>query len=819
MTATVYPLPRETRESAILVGNGTVGPYAASAYKVFDTVDVKVFAKALGETFFSDVTAGCTIAKVNPAAAYDFFTVTFGASVPATTSWYHQARRVAERSVAVTRGGTLDSNQLEKELSKQASVESEVRRDLDRAVMVEVGTDPIVIIPGADGTLAKFEGRNIVPGPNADDIAADAEAAAASAAAAGTSATNSANSAASAGDAATAAAGSAASAATNAGILASLVAGFAAIWLTILQTTTLAAAWLALNVVGVVASKTALKAIVPSVGMAVYSIEANRRGRFIWTLGDFTAHAAADPREGVYVKATSVAVNVGMWVRQTEWISPFFFGAVGDDTADDNQPLNDYHTLLMFGTWEGRINGKFKSATALNWDFSGRRLTGVVIKGKGPNLSYINVTDTTTSPAFRWHANSQPLFYAKASDFGIRTNRAGVGFQIGQDDLVDAWNQCVFSNIVVNNAAANAANVSLRLNHILGTEFNMTANAGGSGKPAQPGAPGYGTAVEFRQVDGCHGVIHAGNSVIGHRYTAGFNYGNTWGATNIEEVTTAIVVDGGTCQHNSYKGGYFVASTMLNSSVGSDNELDNPNISYYAGGSFGGNVTGWSLMGIVTGSVLRRTGTLGMGIFFGPATLDPQQLLHLYAPSGTVAARFQSGTSTLDISMTASGTFFTNFVTGGGFNFNAASSTGYHAYQVNSVEVGRFDVNGLLVAGKIISNDATKGIGYGTGAGGTVVQATSKATGVTLNKATGQITMNAAALAAATIVSFVLTDSAIAATDILVLNHISGGTPGSYGLNARCAAGSATIDVRNNSAGSLSEAIVISFAVIKAVTA
>jgi hypothetical protein len=94
-----------------------------------------------------------------------------------------------------------------------------------------------------------------------------------------------------------------------------------------------------------------------------------------------------------------------------------------------------------------------------------------------------------------------------------------------------------------------------------------------------------------------------------------------------------------------------------------------------------------------------------------------------------------------------------------------------------------------------------------------------RASGVTLNKASGAITLNNAALAAATIVSFVLTDGAIAATDVLILNHVSGGTPGSYSLNARCGAGSATIDVRNNTAGSLSEAIVIQFALIKAVNA
>lgn len=114
----------------------------------------------------------------------------------------------------------------------------------------------------------------------------------------------------------------------------------------------------------------------------------------------------------------------------------------------------------------------------------------------------------------------------------------------------------------------------------------------------------------------------------------------------------------------------------------------------------------------------------------------------------------------------------------------------------------------------------TGNFGYavsGAGAGGTVTQATSKATGVTLNTYSGAITLNAASLAAATIVSFTLTDSVIAATDVLVLNHISGGTPGSYTLNARAAAGSATIDIRNNTGGALAEAIVIQFAIVKAV--
>lgn len=110
-------------------------------------------------------------------------------------------------------------------------------------------------------------------------------------------------------------------------------------------------------------------------------------------------------------------------------------------------------------------------------------------------------------------------------------------------------------------------------------------------------------------------------------------------------------------------------------------------------------------------------------------------------------------------------------------------------------------------------------LGYATGAGGTVAQATSKATGVTLSKLSGEITLNAAALAAATIVSFTLTNTNIEAADVLVLNHVTTGTRGAYGLNAQCAAGSAVIYVRNNSAASLSEAIVIRFVLIKSVKA
>ena len=122
---------------------------------------------------------------------------------------------------------------------------------------------------------------------------------------------------------------------------------------------------------------------------------------------------------------------------------------------------------------------------------------------------------------------------------------------------------------------------------------------------------------------------------------------------------------------------------------------------------------------------------------------------------------------------------------------------------------------GAATFGGALLSTSAAGIGYATGAGGTATQATSKSTGVTLNAAVGRITMNAASLAAGAIVSFTLPDSSIAANDLLVLNHVSGGTAGAYTLNAQCASGSAAINVRNATSGALAEAIVVAFAVVK----
>ena len=111
---------------------------------------------------------------------------------------------------------------------------------------------------------------------------------------------------------------------------------------------------------------------------------------------------------------------------------------------------------------------------------------------------------------------------------------------------------------------------------------------------------------------------------------------------------------------------------------------------------------------------------------------------------------------------------------------------------------------------------ATQEIGYSAAGQTAVTQLTSKSTGVTVNTSAGQITMNAASLAATTNVTFTLTNSLLSAKDVIIVNVASANaTAGAYNCwVSSMLAGSATITLRNITAGSLSEAVVINFAII-----
>jgi hypothetical protein len=135
-------------------------------------------------------------------------------------------------------------------------------------------------------------------------------------------------------------------------------------------------------------------------------------------------------------------------------------------------------------------------------------------------------------------------------------------------------------------------------------------------------------------------------------------------------------------------------------------------------------------------------------------------------------------------------------------------------FSVNGSEAARIDTSkNLLVTSPAL-------LGYGTGSGGTVTQATDKTTAVTLNKPTGRITMNSSALAAGAVTQFAVNNSLVAATDVPVVTLVGGVADfKNYNMWTYCAAGVFYIVIKNISAGSLSEGVIINFAIIKGATA
>ncbi len=168
-----------------------------------------------------------------------------------------------------------------------------------------------------------------------------------------------------------------------------------------------------------------------------------------------------------------------------------------------------------------------------------------------------------------------------------------------------------------------------------------------------------------------------------------------------------------------------------------------------------------------------------------------------------------------------------NVTIGGSANFDASGSTGTFKTSTGAVTIGTgaITLSGAVTATSSISLTAPtgSGLGYGTGAGGAVTQATNRTTGVTLNKLTGTITTNNASLAAEAAAEFTVTNSTVAIGDVVIVSQQSGANGGNTNVYvSTVAAGSFKITVANNNAAAGTAetgAILINFAVIKAVSA
>ena len=172
---------------------------------------------------------------------------------------------------------------------------------------------------------------------------------------------------------------------------------------------------------------------------------------------------------------------------------------------------------------------------------------------------------------------------------------------------------------------------------------------------------------------------------------------------------------------------------------------------------------------------------------------------------GTFTCSAAAKTLVVGDTLTISGTYG-----GSGSISGYANPTTYYVIATNGSTT--FTLSASLGGGAITTTAGTPS--------GLTYTVNSKTYGVTLNKPSGQITTTASALGAAAETSFTLTNSTIAATDVVYVCIASGATAGAYNVQVDAvAAGSCQISISNLSAGTLSQALVLNFVVIKAVAA
>ena len=114
---------------------------------------------------------------------------------------------------------------------------------------------------------------------------------------------------------------------------------------------------------------------------------------------------------------------------------------------------------------------------------------------------------------------------------------------------------------------------------------------------------------------------------------------------------------------------------------------------------------------------------------------------------------------------------------------------------------------------------ATSTLGYATGSGGSATaQSGNKSATITLDKINGKMTMHNESMSANDIKTFQFTNSTIAATDVVIVNIASEGTPGNYLIGvSSVSSGNCEITLKCIAGTNITDALVLNFAVIKAV--
>ena len=335
---------------------------------------------------------------------------------------------------------------------------------------------------------------------------------------------------------------------------------------------------------------------------------------------------------------------------------------------------------------------------------------------------------------------------------------------------------------------------------LVGYEALWTATATG----------GYNTALGWRTFFSATGTFGTQNTTVGSESS----YNLTTGGNNVAIGQRALF--SGTTVSDTVAIGQ---QALYNLTTGARNTGLGTRVAGYTGGLTTGNdnvLIGWQAYygGSGTANVIIGSQTVGQG---SAATGSS----NVVVGEASGVAMTAGGQNTI-----LGGSAGTTLTTGNGnvlIGYNAqapaAGNNGQIVIAANGSNIvtydgsANFNINATstIASGGLLSKGAG-GVGYTTGAGGTVTQATSRTTGVTLNKAAGQITLFSAA-GSATPVSFTVSNSTVAAADVVHISQASGTNP--YGVMVTAvAAGSFTVTFWALS-GTATDAPVFNFAVIK----
>jgi len=129
-----------------------------------------------------------------------------------------------------------------------------------------------------------------------------------------------------------------------------------------------------------------------------------------------------------------------------------------------------------------------------------------------------------------------------------------------------------------------------------------------------------------------------------------------------------------------------------------------------------------------------------------------------------------------------------------------------------NVNITPTQVKTYITSGSIQSTSPSAGVGYATGAGSAVTQSSSRTSSVTINAVTGAITLVSAS-GSATPATFTVTNSAVAATDTVIVNQQSG--TDLYEIFVTHVTGGSFKITSFTTGGTTSEQPVFNFAIIK----